>query len=376
MQKPNKHKSVAPIPPPLSKIQKGTPWRRVEKYQFETGIYRPPSEGGSASLLLRFTRNCPWNHCTFCSMYKGEKFQLRSPGELKADMDAMAALARDLRNISMDLGQGGQITRDAAMVLMDKVPELNYHNGFAMFFQWLCAGGKTVFIQDGNSIIMKTKDLMEALTYLRTLFPSIERVTTYARSRTLAQKSLEDLVAIRKSGLDRLHLGLETGDDDLLAKIKKGVTAQGHIDGGKKAMEAGFQVSEYWMPGLGGREMTMDHALNTARVLSAINPDYIRSRPFRAIPGTPMHTWINQGEMHLLSPHEQLQELKEMIMALNVTSRVCFDHAGNNWLNPSGRLLLSHGYEGYKFPDEKETLLQLIDEGLQSDHKPQSLTYL
>ncbi|MFK5951563.1 MAG: radical SAM protein [Desulfobacterium sp.] len=348
----------------------------IKKYQFETGIYRPPSEGGSASLLLRFTRNCPWNHCAFCSMYKGEKFQLRSPEELKADMDAMAALARDLRNISMGLGQGGEITRDAAMVLMDKVPELNHHNGFGMFFHWLCAGGKTAFIQDGNSIIMKTKDLMEALGYLRTLFPSIERVTTYARSRTLAQKSLEDLVAIRKSGLDRLHLGLETGDDDLLAKIKKGVTAQGHINGGKKAMEAGFQVSEYWMPGLGGREMTTGHALNTARVLSAINPDYIRSRPFRAIPGTPMHTWINQGEMHILSSHEQLRELKEMITALNVTSRVCFDHAGNNWLNPSGRLLLSHGYEGYQFPDEKEKLLQLIDEGLQSDHRPQSLTYL
>ena len=348
----------------------------IEKYQFETGVYRPPSEGGSASLLLRFTRNCPWNHCTFCSMYKGEKFQLRSPGELKADMDAMAALAGDLRNISMDLGQGGEITRDAAMVLMDKVPELNHHNGFAMFFQWLCAGAKTAFIQDGNSILMKTKDFMDALRYLRTLFPSIERVTTYARSRTLAQKSLEDLVALRKSGLDRLHLGLETGDDDLLTKIKKGVTAQGHIDGGKKAMEAGFQVSEYWMPGLGGREMTTGHALNTARVLSAINPDYIRSRPFRAIPGTPMHTWINQGEMHILSPHEQLRELKEMITALNVTSRVCFDHAGNNWLNPSGRLLLSHGYEGYQFPDEKEKLLGLINEGLKSSHLAPQISYL
>jgi len=348
----------------------------IEKYQFETGIYRPPSEGGSASLLLRFTRNCPWNHCAFCSMYKGEKFQLRSLEELKADMDAMAALAGDLRHISMDLGLEGEITRDAAMVLMDNVPALNHHNGFAMFFHWVSTGGKTAFVQDANSIIMKTKDLMAALRYLRTLFPSIERVTTYARSRTLVQKSLEDLIAIRESGLDRLHLGLETGDDGLLKKIKKGVTAQGHIDGGKKARAAGFQVSEYWMPGLGGREMTRDHALNTARVLSAINPDYIRSRPFRAIPGTLMHTWINQGEMHLLSPHEQLRELKEMITALNVTSRVCFDHAGNNWLNPSGRLLLSHGYEGYQFPDEKQKLLQLIDEGLQSKHLPQTLTYL
>ncbi|SMC75326.1 Radical SAM superfamily protein [Desulfocicer vacuolatum DSM 3385] len=348
----------------------------IEKYQFETGVYRPPSEGGSASLLLRFTRNCPWNHCAFCSMYKGEKFQLRSLDELKGDMDAMAALADDLRKISMDLGQGGEITRDAAMGLMDKVPELNRHNGFAMFFHWLCAGGRTAFIQDGNSIIMKPENLMAALKYLRNRFPSIERVTTYARSRTLAQRSLEDLTAIRRAGLDRLHLGLETGDDELLAKIKKGVTAQGHIDGGKKAMAAGFQVSEYWMPGLGGRELTTGHALNTARVLSAINPDYIRSRPFRAIPGTAMHTWIKKGQMHILTPHEQLRELKEMITALDVTSRVCFDHAGNNWLNASGRLLLSHGYEGYQFPDEKAKLLGLIDEGLKSHHVAPDITYL
>ncbi len=348
----------------------------IEKYQFETGIYRPPSEGGSDSLLLRFTRNCPWNHCAFCSMYKGEKFQLRSPAELRADMDAMAALAGDLKNISISLGQGGEITREAAMFLMGKVPELNHHNGFVMFFHWLCSGGKTAFIQDGNSIIMKTPELIDALRYLRTLFPSIDRVTTYARSRTLAQKSAEALLAIRKAGLDRLHLGLETGDDALLEKIKKGVTAQGHIEGGKKAMDAGFQVSEYWMPGLGGREMTTGHALNTARVLTAVNPHYIRSRPFRAVPGTLMHSWIQKGEMHVLSTHEQLRELKQMITALDVTSRVCFDHAGNNWLNSSGRLLFSHGYEGYQFPDEKEKVLALIDEGLKSKYMPRDLVYL
>ena len=348
----------------------------IERYQFETGIYRPPSEGGSDSLLLRFTRNCPWNHCAFCSMYKGKKFQLRSLEELRADMDAMAALAGDLKNISMTLGQGGEITREAAISLMEKVPELNYHNGFAMLFYWLCSGGKTAFLQDGNSIIMKTPDLIEALTYLRTLFPSIERVTTYARSRTLSQKSGKDLLAIREAGLDRLHLGLETGDDALLEKIKKGVTAQGHMEGGKKAMDAGFQVSEYWMPGLGGREMTTGHALNTARVLTAINPHYIRSRPFRAAPGTLMHSWIQKGEMHLLSPHEQLRELKQMITALEVTSRVCFDHAGNNWLNASGRLLFSHRYEGYQFPDEKEKVLGLIEEGLKSNYVPQDLIYL
>ncbi len=171
----------------------------IESYNFETGVYRPPSEGGSASLLLRFTRNCPWNHCTFCTMYKAEQFQLRPITEIKADIDAMAMLVRDLASASVNLGHGGQIGREAVLALMEKVPDLNYHQGFSMLVHWLMAGGRTAFIQDGNSMIMKTRDLLEALHHLRTTFPSIDRVTTYARARTLVQKSSKDLTAIRKT---------------------------------------------------------------------------------------------------------------------------------------------------------------------------------
>jgi radical SAM superfamily enzyme YgiQ (UPF0313 family) len=348
----------------------------IKNYHFETGIYRPPSEGGSASLLVRFTRNCPWNHCTFCAMYKTEKFQLRPPAEIKADINAMARLTRELKAASTALGLGGKITREAAIFLMEKSPELNHLQGFSMLFHWLAAGGKTAFIQDGNSMIMKTVDLLEALEHLNVTFPSINRVTTYARARTLVQKSSKDLEAIRKAGLHRLHLGLETGDDALLKKIKKGVTAQGQIQGGQKAMAAGFQVSEYWMPGLGGREMTENHAENTARVLSAVNPHYIRSRPFRAVAGTLLHTQIQAGEVHILTPKEQLMELKQMITALEVTSRVCFDHDGNNWRNSQGRILFTHDYEGYKFPEEKQKVLDLIEEGLESTTQPTSFIHL
>ena len=336
----------------------------IKEFHFETGVYRPPSEGGSDSLLLRFTRNCSWNHCTFCTMYKNQKSQLRSIAEIKGDIDAMARLARELTAASLAQGQGGEITRDAAISLMEKVPELNSHQGFPMLVHWLMAGGQTAFIQDGNSMIMKTRDLVAALKHLKATFPSINRVTTYARSRTLVQKSAADLCAIRKAGLDRLHLGLETGDGELLKKIKKGVTPEGQIQGGKKAMAAGFQVSEYWMPGLGGKELTCAHATNTARVLNTINPHYIRSRPFRAIAGTLLHVQIQAGEVNILPPREQLLELKQMITALEVTSRVCFDHAGNHWRNSQGRILLTHDYEGYKFPEQKTLLLDLIEEGL------------
>ena len=249
------------------------------KYNFETGIYRPPSEGGSASLLVRFTRNCPWNFCTFCAMYKTEKFQLRSLQEIESDINSMAALAGDIKSESIRQGANGQITRQVIQALLARSPELNYHQGADMLIQWLLAGGKTAFIQDGNSLIMNPRDLVQALTHLRTTFPSIKRITTYARARTIAQRSLEDLKAIRAAGLDRVPLGLESGDDVLLKQVKKGVTGQGHITGGQKAMAAGFQVSEYWMPGLGGKEMSKQHALNTARVLNEVNPHYIRSRP-------------------------------------------------------------------------------------------------
>jgi radical SAM superfamily enzyme YgiQ (UPF0313 family) len=335
-----------------------------QKYKFETGVYRPPSEGGSASLLVRFTRNCPWNNCAFCGMYKVEKFQVRSVDEIKQDIDAIAAICSDLARISLASDQPASITRNAAVELMRRNPELEYHQGFAMVYEWLMAGGKTAFLQDANSIIMKTDQLVEALQYLRKTFPTIERVTSYARSKTLAQKTADELKAIRAAGLDRLHIGLESGDDEVLQKVRKGVTAEGHIKGGQKALAAGFQVSEYWMPGLGGAELTDQHAANTARVLNEINPHYIRSRPFHPWPGTPIADEVRSGNLHLLPAIEHLREVRNMVAALDVTSKVCFDHAGNYWKNRKGGYLLSLGYEGYQFPEQKEELLALIDEGI------------
>jgi radical SAM superfamily enzyme YgiQ (UPF0313 family) len=341
----------------------------AQKYDFEVGVYRPPSEGGSASLLLRITRNCPWNRCEFCMMYKTEKFELRSPEEVKGDIDQVADICNRLKDISWKLGHGGNIAREAAIELLNAEPELNYNHGFVMVYNWIQSGAGTAFLQDANSLIMKTDQLVDILKHLRKTFPTLNRVTSYARSKTIARKKLEELVAIREAGLDRVHIGLETGDDELLKKIKKGVTAEGHIKGGKKAVEAGFQVSEYWMPGLGGKEMWQNHAKNTARVLSEINPHYIRSRPFNPIPGTGMHELLNSGKLHLLSAAEELMELKLMMENLDVTSKVCFDHAANYWLNRHGGLLFTHSYEGYKFPEEKTKVLELIDEGLQANDK-------
>lgn len=345
----------------------------AEKYNFETGVYRPPSEGGSSSLLVRFTRNCPWNRCGFCSMYKTEKFELRSVAEIRQDIEAIAALCRDLNPGGR---VGGVIASEAVGSLIHRCPELNYHQGFAMVYHWLLSGAKTAFVQDANSLIMPTDHLVEVLRHLRTVFPSIIRVTSYARSRTLAQKKPEELMTIRQAGLDRLHVGLETGDDELLLKVKKGVTSEGQIKGGRQAMEAGFQLSEYWMPGLGGRAGWENHAVHTARVLSAINPHYIRSRPFYPAPGTPLYEAAEAGEFQMLTPQEQMLELKRMMEELNVTSRVCFDHAGNYWTDRRGHLLFTHSYEGYKFPEEKQKVLDRIEEGLLANNKRPSFLNL
>ena len=333
-------------------------------YHFETGIYRPPSEGGSSSLLLRLTRNCPWNHCTFCGMYKSEKFELRSPEDIMQDINVMYDIYTHVKKISEKHFHETRITSRSINEFMKRTPELYFHPGVSMLFNWFLAGRKTVFLQDADSLIMKTPHMVHVLNHLKKQFPSIERITSYSRSRTIVKKPAVDLEKIRNAGLSRLHIGLETGDAELLEKIKKGATPEDHIKGGVKAMNAGFQVSEYWMPGLGGKKLSFNHAKNTAEVLNRINPHYIRSRPFSPRPGTIYYERSPYKRSSQQSPKEQLIEIRQMLEQLDVTSKICFDHAGNYWTTADGRLLLNQQYEGYQFPEEKAALLFRIETGI------------
>jgi len=339
---------------------------KLSKYSFEIGAIRPPSEGGSYSLLIRVTRNCPWNRCKFCygTPYSHEKFELRAVEDIKKDIQAAKAISDEIKRVSWQIGHAGQINDIVGSAIIQREPDLNYNHSFVTVFNWLSSGGRTAFLQDADSLIMRTPDLVEVIKYLKETFPSLERITSYARAKTIYRKTLEELKSIRAAGLNRLHIGLETGDDELLELIDKGVTSEQHIVAGKKAKEAGFEFSAYVMPGLGGPTMSEQHAKNTARVLNEINPHYIRMRPFVPRPNTPLLDEYNRGELQLSSPHERLRELKIMIEALTVTSRVCFDHMMNAWRKESGALLFTQDYEGYKFPEEKGRVLELIEEGL------------
>lgn len=277
---------------------------RRKNYDFPP--FRPPSEANS--LLLRVTRGCPWNRCTFCSMYKGMKFEIRNLEEIQEDID----LAKDLYG--------------------DKV--------------------RTLFIGDSNSLVVKTERFVKILETLYSCFPYLERVTSYARAKTIAKKSLEDLVKIRQAGLSRLHVGLETGDRELLKEIEKGANPEEMIEAGKKAKKAGFEYSLYVLLGIGGEEKWRQHARGTAEVLNQIDPHFIRVRTFIPQPNSLIHEAMMRGDFKSPSPETILRETKLLLEELHVTSQFLSDHISN--------LLPLHG----RLPEEKEKMIQMVEEAL------------
>lgn len=344
---------------------------RLSKQTFEIGPIRPPSEGGSHSLMLRTTRNCPWNKCRFCYgvVFDRKKFELRSLTDIKQDIDTIKTFADEIRSNSWKLGCAGNITNEVLSDMVSGDPGLKTNESFFMVLNWLYSAQGTVFLQDANSLIMPAEQLVDVLQYLKASFPGISRITSYARSKTILKKNLNELRAINHAGLTRLHVGFETGDDTILEDVNKGVTAEEHVRAGKKAKKAGFELSEYVILDLGGRDRSTQHAENTARVLTDINPDFIRLRPLRIRPDVPLFEDYQDGGFTLSSPHERLQELKVMVENLKITGRLCFDHFMNGWFLDQSRsqTLFKQDYDGYKFPEEKEEVLDLIELGLSLD---------
>ena len=277
--------------------------------RYEGIVYRPPSEADS--LILQTTIGCPHNKCGFCIMYRDKRFRIRKVSEIIEDINA----------------------------------------GAEMFGPYQV---HSVFLADGNSVIMRPSQLVEILDHLYATFPNLRRVTTYGATQYLAAKKPQDMKALAKAGLTRVHCGMESGDDEVLAYIQKGATADIQIRGGLNVREAGMEVSFYVMPGLGGVERSEQHALGSARVLSAVKPDFIRLRTFLPQQGTQMAEACKAGGYTLLSPHQTLAEIRLMLENLDAEgSTVVSDH----WINfapVEGRL--AH---------DKPKMLEAIDKALQ-----------
>ncbi len=197
---------------------------------------------------------------------------------------------------------------------------------------------------------MRTPDLLAILNYLKSVFPTVERITAYASSRSCRRKSVEELRELRQAGLVRLHVGLESGCDAVLARMKKGVTAKEQVEGGQKVVAAGISLCDYLMPGLGGQELSPRHALDSAAVLNEINPDFIRLRTLALRRNSPLLAQAKEGLFTELPEDEVVAEIALLITNLNCGSYLVSDQMSN----------LLYAVEG-QLPGDKDKILQAID---------------
>ncbi len=284
--------------------------------RYEGPIYRPPSE--AASLLIQATVGCPHNRCTFCLVYKqGPPFKVRPVAEIKADLEEAHRLYG--------------------------------------------AGVRTIFFPAGNTIAMPTPALAEICSYSYQHFPQLSRITVYGSSQYIYRKGLDQLRQLAAAGLKRIHVGLESGDDEILRRVRKGSTAAEQIAAGQLVRQAGLELSEYVILGLGGKERSQEHIAATAAALNAIAPDFVRLRTLVPKINTPLLAEVLAGRFQLLSPHEVLRETWELISRLEVPTTITSDHY-TNYLDVGGRL-----------PEERAAMLAQIEAALrrpESEFRP------
>ena len=273
---------------------------------YEGNIIRPPSEANS--ILLQVTVGCSRNKCTFCGTYTGERFRIKPDSIIMEDINFAAQYCRRQRR---------------------------------------------VFLCDGDALIIPQKRLLSILEAIKAQLPWVTRVGAYANVKSLKMKTVDELKILNESGLGIVYMGLETGDDVTLKKIKKGAAAEDMIAMGKKAKEAGFKISVTVLLGIAGPERSQIHAKETGRVLSAIDPDYIGALSLMLIPGTPLCRDYEAGEFELIEPEEMLAELRTMFAHTNLSKGLFHANHASNYLPIRARL-----------PKEKETTLQLIDQAL------------
>ena len=312
---------------------------------FEVGPIRPPSE--AKSLLIRVTRNCPWNKCKFCGLYKGTKFSIRPKEHVIKDIE----LVKRWTDLFKTAEHVDAHTR--MIMINDLKSELGEEQSwlYSSAASWYQNGMKSIFLQDSNSLVIKPDDLIEIITHIKKQFPETERITSYARSETVARISDEDLKRMADAGLNRIHIGMETASDTVLKLADKGTTKANHILAGQKVKAAGIELSEYYMPGLGGNEYSDLNALETADALNQINPDFIRIRTLAVTDRSPLKEDYEQGIFTRTNDTKMIEEFLLMIENLKgITSTIISsDHILNLLPEAEGRL-----------PNDKEKIATVL----------------
>lgn len=259
--------------------------------RYEGTVYRPPSEAGS--LIIQLTIGCARNTCTFCAMYKDKNFRIRP-----------------LEDVVEDL----QMARE-------------YYSRIKV---------KRVFLADGDALIVKTADLLYILGKVKELFPECERISMYGAPKDILGKTPEELKTLKEAGLDMIYMGIESGDDEVLTFVKKGATQAEMIEAGKKIKDAGMILSVTLISGLGGRRFLKEHAVNSAKVISAIKPEYVGFLTLLVEEGTPMYDQLKNGEIELLKPQEVLEEMKLFISNVDSEGTVFRANHASNYIPLGG----------------------------------------
>lgn len=315
---------------------------------FEQGPIRPPSE--AQSLLVRVTRNCHWNRCAFCPIYKGARFSIRPVDHVLRDLDSVA---RHVETLTLLSSGPGLLLEDDVREVFNALPA-EETAPFRAAFSWFVSGMESVFLQDADSLVLRPAKLVVILSRLRELFPSVKRITSYSRSDTIARMSEDDLRALGEAGLNRIHIGMESGCDEVLALIYKGATKELHVRAGLKVKAVGIELSEYYMPGLGGCDLWREHAQDTADAMNRINPDFIRLRTLAVPERSPLAEEVRAGRFRKCP---DLLTAEEILLFLDflegVSGYLASDHILNLFPELEGRL-----------PDDLPRMKDLIREFL------------
>ncbi|WP_313233974.1 radical SAM protein [Tissierella praeacuta] len=274
--------------------------------RYEGSLYRPPSE--AYSLIVQATIGCTHNKCTFCSMYKDKKFRIRNTDEIIEDF---------------------KIAREKYKYV------------------------KRIFIADGDALAIKTKELVKIFSFVEEFFPECERVGIYGSPRAILSKTNEELNKLKSLGLGIIYLGVESGSDKILKDIKKGVTREEMVRAGKMVVKSGIELSITLISGIGGQKDSYEHAVESAKIINEINPNYVGLLTLLVEENTSLYEDVKNGQFTLLTPKEILLETKKMVENINVENCIFRSNHASNYVALKGTL-----------PKDKDIILSQIEEGL------------